>query len=116
MTDIVTIVKQLGQLSRDLDDEVDRLCELEEMAVDAEADYKKAFAQAFKTAAGAVEDRKQTATIETDDLYRISGKAAAAVRRQKESLKALHARIEVGRSIQSTARSEIALVKAGVGA
>jgi hypothetical protein len=115
VTDIITIVKQLGQLSRDLDDAVDLLCALEEIAVDAEADHKKAFALAFKAASGPVEDRKQTATIETDDLFRISGKAAAAVRRQKESLKALHARIEVGRTIQSTARAEIALANAGAG-
>ena len=115
MTDLVTIVKQLRQLSLDLDDAVDRLCELEEIAVDAEADYKKRSAEAFKAASGTVEDRKQEAVIVADELYRISGKAAAAVRRQKESLKALHARIDVGRTIQSTARSEIALINAGVG-
>lgn len=115
MTDILTIVKQLGQLSRDLDDAVDRLCELEELSVDIEADHKLAFAKAFKVATGPVEDRKQSAVIETDKEYRLAGKAAAGVRKQKEHLKALHARIEVGRSLQSTARSEIALVNAGVG-
>lgn len=114
MTDIITIVKQLTQLSRDLDEAVDRLCELEELAVDCEADYKKAFAEAFLNGAGAVEHRKQWAVIQTDDLYRISGKAQAAVRRQVQHLRALHARIEVGRGLQSTARSEIALVNAGV--
>lgn len=115
VTDILTIVKQLGQLSRDLDDAVERLGEIEEIAVDLEADYKLAFAQAFKEAVGAVEDRKQTAVIETDAAYRLAGKAAAGVRKQKEHVKALHARIEVGRSMQSTARAEIALVNAGVG-
>lgn len=115
VTDIVTIVKQLGQLSRDLDDAVDHLGVLEEMAVDLEADHKLAFAKAFKEAVGPVEDRKQAATIATDEAFRLAGKAAAGVRKQKEHLRALHARIEVGRSMQSTARAEIALVNAGVG-
>lgn len=114
MSDIVTIVKQLGHLSRDLDDAVKKMGELEDVAVDAEGDYKVAFSRAFREAAGPVEDRKQIATAETDQLWRIYGKAAAAVRLQKEHIKALHARIDVGRTLQSTARAEIALVNAGV--
>lgn len=116
MTDIVTIVKQLGQLSRELDDAVKRLGELEEIAVDAEGDYKVAFSRTFREAAGSVEDRKQIATDATDSLWRVYGKAAAAVRLQKEVIKALHARIDVGRTLQSTARAELALVQAGGGA
>ncbi|MEO3856113.1 hypothetical protein [Acrocarpospora sp. B8E8] len=114
MADIQTIVNQLGKLSVDLDNAVDLLCEIEEIAVDAEADYKKAFAEAFEGGIGPVESRKQQAVIKCDKLYRISGKAQAAVRKQVQHLRALHARIEVGRTIQSTARAEIALTNAGV--
>lgn len=109
MTDIITVVKQLGQLSRDLDEAVRRLGELEEIAVDAEGDFKVAFSKAFRAAEGSVEDRKQIATAQTDTEWRVYGKAAAAVRLQKEQVKALHARIDVGRTIQSTARAEMAL-------
>jgi hypothetical protein len=114
VTDIVTVVKQLGQLSRDLDEAVTKLGELEEIAVDAEGDYKVAFSHAFRDAAGSVEDRKQVAAAQTDMQWRVYGKAAAAVRLQKEHVKALHARIDVGRTIQSTVRAEIALAGAGV--
>jgi hypothetical protein len=113
VTDLVTIVKQLGQLSRDLDEAVKRMGELEELAVDAEADYKVAFSREFRDAVGSVEDRKQIATANTLDRFRVHGKAAAAVHLQKEHIKALHARIDVGRTIQSTARAEMALVGGG---
>lgn len=106
---MLTIIKQLGQLSRDLDDGVNKMADLEFIAVEAEGDFKVAFAHAFKDAVGSIEDRKQLALIETDQLWRIHGKAAAAVRLQKEHLRALHARIDVGRTIQSTARAEMQL-------
>lgn len=106
MTEMLTIIKQLGQLSRDLDDGVNKMADLEFIAVEAEGDFKVAFAHAFKDAVGSIEDRKQLALIATDQLWRIHGKASAAVRLQKEHL---HARIDVGRTIQSTARAEMQL-------
>ncbi|MFE3452442.1 hypothetical protein ACFXJ8_26310 [Nonomuraea sp. NPDC059194] len=109
MSDLLTVVKQLGQLSRDLDESVKKLAELEEPAVDAEADYKVAFAKVYGSAPGSVEDRKQLSTIETSDLFRVHGKASAAVRLQRDHIRALHARIDVGRTIQSTARAEMQL-------
>ncbi|MER6942542.1 hypothetical protein ABT294_00840 [Nonomuraea sp. NPDC000554] len=109
MTEMLTIVKQLGQLSRDLDDAVKELGRVEEVAVDAEAEFKVAFSKVFRSAPGSVEDRKQIATEETVELWRVWGKAAALVRLQKEHVKALHARIDVGRTIQSTARAEMQL-------
>lgn len=109
MSEMLTIVKQLGQLSRDLDDAVTKMADLEFIAVEAEGDFKVAFAHAFRDATGSIEDRKQVALIATDQLWRIYGKAAAAVRLQKEHLRALHARIDVGRTIQSTARAEMQL-------
>ncbi|WP_433520069.1 hypothetical protein ACQP2T_63755 (plasmid) [Nonomuraea sp. CA-143628] len=109
MSEMLTIVKQLGHLSRDLDEAVNKLADLEFIAVEAEGDFKVAFAGCFREAVGSVEDRKQIAITQTDTLWRTFGKAAAAVRLQKEHIKALHARIDVGRTIQSTARAEMQL-------
>ncbi|RSN12860.1 hypothetical protein DMB42_11830 [Nonomuraea sp. WAC 01424] len=107
MSEMLTIVKQLGQLSRDLDDAVNKLADLEFLAIEAEGEFKVAFAKAFREATGSVEDRKQVAVMQTDPLWRTHEKGAAAVRLQKEHIKALHARIDVGRTIQSTARAEM---------
>jgi hypothetical protein len=110
-----TIAHQLGELGRELDQAVRSLAELEESAVDDEGNFKVAFARAFREGTGSVEDRKQQAIEECDQLWRIWGKAAAAVRMQKEHVKALHARIDVGRTLASTVRAELSLVHAGVG-
>jgi hypothetical protein len=96
-----TVIRQLGQLGRDLDTEVGRYGQLEETAVEAEGDYRRAYAQEYQAAEGTLEDRKQAAINATDELWRTWGMAIAAVRRQRESLRALHARIDIGRTMAS---------------
>lgn len=112
-TELRTIVDQLARLAVDLDKAVERLAELEVRAIDAERDYKVAFAREFREAAGSVEDRRQAATEKTADLWRTCGLAASAVRLQKEHIKALHARLDVGRTLSANARAEAGL--AGMG-
>ena len=103
------IVRQLGQLGRDMTTEIDRLAEYESLAVDAEGEFRKAYAQAFAGADGTLEDRKQQAILATGKQWREWGLAAAVVRRQRESLKALHARIDIGRTMASREKALAAL-------
>lgn len=108
------IAEQIVRLGLDLDIAVDRLCELEEMSVDAEGEYRTTFAKTFLAGVRSIEDRKQQAVLDADDCFRTWGKAKAAVLRQKEHVKALHARIEVGRTLASNVRAEISLGRIGV--
>ena len=103
------VIRQLGTLGRDLEIEIAKLAELEEIAVEAEGDYRKQFAISYRNATGTLEDRKQWATFDNDALWRTWGKAAAAVRRQRESLKALYARIDIGRTMASREKALAAL-------
>ena len=103
------VIRQLGQLGRDLETEITLLAELEEIAVEAEGDYRRDFAISYRNATGTMEDRKQWATFETEVLWRTWGKASAAVRRQRESLKALYARIDIGRTMASREKALAAL-------
>lgn len=103
------VIQQLAQLGRDLEGAIRALGELEELAVDAEGDYKSAFSREFRDALGSIEDRKQAAQAQTDALWRTWGKAAAAVRMQRESLKALHARIDIGRTMASRDKALVSL-------
>lgn len=114
--DAIVIARQLGELGVELDKAVRSLAELEDVAVDAEGDFKVANSKAFRGCTGSIEDRKQQAFEETAELWRVWGKAAAAVRIQKEHVKALHARIDVGRTLASTVRAELSLVQSGVSA
>lgn len=108
------IETQLSQLGVELDRAVTQLCELEETSVDVEADYKATYGKAFLSGSGSIEDRKQQAVLASDDLLRMSGKAKAAVQRQKEHIKALHARIDVGRTLASNVRTEASLTRTGL--
>lgn len=113
MTDINTVVRQLGDLARELDTAVAKLAELDEIRIDAEADFKAAEAQAFRAAEGSMELRKREALLACDELWRTWGKAESAVNVQKAHIRALHARVDVGRTIQSSIRAEIALAGNG---
>lgn len=112
--DAIIIARQLGELGVELDKAVKELARLEDIAVDAEGDFKVANSKAFRGCKGSVEDRKQQAFEETAELWRVWGKAAAAVRIQKEHVRALHARIDVGRTLASNIRAEISLAQSGV--
>lgn len=103
------IIRQLGQLGRDLDTEIGRLAEYEAMAVEAEGEFRRAYAEAFKDATGTLEDRKQQAILATAKEWREWGLAAAVVRRQRESIKALHARVDIGRTMASREKALAAL-------
>lgn len=103
------IVKQLGQLGLDLSAEIGRLGDYESAAVEAEGEFRKAYAEAYRDASGTLEDRKQQAILKTAKPWREWGLAAAVVRRQRESLKALHARIDIGRTMASREKALAAL-------
>ena len=103
------VIQQLAQLGRDLDAAIKRLGALEEVAVDTEGEYRVSFSRIFRNAQGSVEDRKQAAIAETDQEWRLWGKAVAAVRLQRESLKALHARIDIGRTMASRDKALVSL-------
>ncbi|MEE2040136.1 hypothetical protein Q8791_23235 [Nocardiopsis sp. CT-R113] len=106
-------VTHLADLSRELDQAVMDLGRYEDMAVEAEADYKLAHSHAMKDAAGPMDLRKAEATIQCDELFRTCGKAAALVTMQRAHIKALHTRIDVGRTLQATARAEVNLTGLG---
>lgn len=110
----IEIARQLSTLGRDIDEAVKQLGDFELAAVDAEGDFRAKFAKAFRSAPGSVEDRKQAAIEECDVEWRTWGIAAAVVRRQREHLKALHARIDVGRTLASNVRAEVSLARSGV--
>ena len=108
------IAQQLGQLGVDLDQAVKKLGELETTAIDAEATYKAKFSRMFREGVGSVEDRKQQAVAECEQEWRNWSLAASAVHIQKEHIKALHARIDVGRTLASTARAAASLAGSGI--
>jgi hypothetical protein len=113
MSAIQTVVNQLADLSRELDKAVAKLGELDATRIAAEGDYKIAYSRAFRNASGPVEDRKQQATEACDALWRTWSLAESTVYVHKAHLRALHARVDVGRSIFSAHKTEVGLAQMG---
>ena len=107
--DGTVVIDQLAQLGRDLIEEVNRYGDLELLAVETEGDFRAQFAKVYKDALGNMEERKQAAVAATDAEWRTWGKALAAVKRQRESLKALHARVDIGRTMASRDKALVSL-------
>lgn len=110
MSELAQTFVSLAEISRELAPAVNELRRLDEMRVHSEGDFKSAFARAFKDASGSVEDRKQQAWLEADGLWRTWSLAESAVKMQQAHIKALHTRVDVGRSIFSAQRAEMAFV------
>lgn len=102
---MTTVLDQLQNISRDLDNAITELTELEYAAAKAESVYRVAKAKAFMRSEGAVQAREHQAVIATEVELIERDKTAAMVRVQREAIKALHARIDVGRTLVATQRT-----------
>ena len=118
------LAKQLGDLGRQLDDETKELARLDILATaagikatNAKAAYEDQLARAFLAADGAVDIRKATARL-CCTSYRVDVQAAAAdweraktdVSNQQAMVRALNARIDIGRSLLSREKSLAAVL------
>lgn len=102
---MTTVLDQLQTISRDLDAAIRDLSRLEQEAAEAESAYRVAKAKAYMQAGGAVQAREAQAVIATEIQLITRDKTAALVRIQREHIRALHARIDVGRTIVATERT-----------
>lgn len=110
------IAANLIQLSYELDELVGEYRALGEGAAEAKRDAEMAYAKAYMSAGGTVEERKQTAIEATADERYIADLAERKVAGCREAIRAIHARIEVGRTLSATTRDELKLAGSGVAA
>lgn len=108
------IAQNLIKLSRDLDETIERFRDVEQAAAEAKRDAEAAYARAYLTSEGPVEERKQKAIEATADHRFAADITDREVAACKEAIKALHARIEVGRTLASNVRAEVSLAKTGI--
>lgn len=102
---MTTILDHLQSISRDLDKAIEDLRDMELAAAEAESAYRVAKAVAFMKAEGPVQAREHQAVISTQLDLISRDKTAAMVRIQREFIRALHSRIDVGRTIIATERA-----------
>lgn len=107
------IAQNLIDPSRALDETVAEFRGLGETAAAAKRDAELAYASAYLTSEGPVEERKQRAIEQTSDARFNADVADRRVAGCREAIRALHARIEVGRTLSATTRDEMKLAGAG---
>ena len=104
------VAAHLAQLARDLDDLVHRIADAERDAVNKREDYTLAHSRAFLSAEGPMDIRKHEAIQRTHDVRLAAEAAEAIVRGLRRQIDSCKVRIDVGRSVGTALRSELALV------
>ena len=121
--DANTLLSQLAALGRELDEQVDELGRLDLIATGNGCEYSRlredtedVFAEAFLNAEGGVEARKMSARLKSVPARLLAQDAnkewefsKSRVRTQQEMIRALHRRIEIGRSLLSTEKTRMDL-------
>lgn len=101
-----TILNQLATLSRDLDNAIRDLARLSDMAAEAEGRYRSAKAKALLASKGKTAgERDAAAALACENELLEREKTKALVEVQRAHIKALHTRIDVGRTIAATDRA-----------
>ncbi|MFI6296777.1 hypothetical protein ACIBEJ_34670 [Nonomuraea sp. NPDC050790] len=101
------IAQGLIDLTRDLDALVKEFKSLGANAAKAKRSAETAYARAYMESEGPVEERKQSALLKASDERFQADLAEREVAGCKEALRAIHARIEVGRTLSATTRDEL---------
>lgn len=107
------LLDQLATLARDLDTATRLLSRFEEEAAEAEAAYRVSFARAYMRASGKSEGdtratagtREHQATIECEDQLLRRLRASAVRDAQREHIRTLRVRIDIGRTLAATDRA-----------
>ena len=104
--DTVTIVKELSAIGRELDRLSREAAAQDEKAVRARGRYRRAYAEAFTTGAGSIEDRKQAATLKCEDILLEAELADQVLRGIRDRVRILRDRLEIGRSVNAAMRTQ----------
>jgi hypothetical protein len=102
---MTTILDHLQTISRDLDTAIEDLKTMELAAAKAESTYRVEKAKAFMSSEGTERAREHQAVIATKVQLIERDSTAAMARVQLQRVKALHARIDVGRTLASAEKT-----------
>lgn len=103
------IAQNLINLGRELNALVSEFKDLELAAADAKREAEVAYSRAYMASEGPVEERKQTAIGQTSNERYLADLAERQVAACKEAIRAVHIRIDIGRTLSATTRDEIKL-------
>lgn len=100
------VVQTLSRIGKDIDDATEDLAKADHKVMMARRDFERSYAQTFLNTEGAMEIRKYTARLATDDLNFVLECAEQEQRAIMGKIRALRDRLEIGRSISAIMRME----------
>ncbi len=100
------VIATLSQIGKDIDEATKDIANLDEAVVHARRAYETEYARTFLTTDGAMEVRKYTARLATDELSFTLELAEQKHRAAVAQIRALRDRLEIGRSISPLVRLE----------
>jgi len=100
------VISTLSQIGKDIDEATEDLAEADEAVVSARRAYERNYARTFLETEGAMEVRKYSARLATDDEAYSLELAEQKHRAVVAHIRALRDRLEVGRSISALVRLE----------
>lgn len=106
---VMGVMDHLRDLSIQLDSLVRDIGQEDQIATVQREEYLRAYAKAWRAAVGSVEARKQIAISLTEEHRMAAEIADCNVRDLRRKIDALKLRIEVGRSLGSAIKAEVAL-------
>jgi len=106
--------ENLAHLSRELVALLQDYRDANVARVKAEQTYKVAYATAYLSAEGSIEERKQRAVLVTADAARDAELAAVVFDNTRAAMRVLGQRLDAGRTIASTIRAEAIATGVGV--
>lgn len=107
------IARWLAELTRQLDAKVQEYANLSDEASAARRDAEVAFARAFLQGEGAMDARRQQAMLAAADKRFGADLAERKVSSCKEAIRALHLKIDVGRTASANVRAELTALGGG---
>ena len=100
------VVSTLSRIGKDIDDATEDLAEADAKVVLARRNFERNYARVFLSTEGAMEIRKYTARLATDDENFALECAEQEQRAIVSKIRALRDRLEIGRSISAIMRME----------
>lgn len=100
------IITTLSQIGKDIDEATDDLAESDQAVVQARRVFERTYAKVFLETEGAMEIRKYTAKLATDEEQFALELAEQKHRAVVSHIRALRDRLEIGRSISPLVRLE----------
>lgn len=107
------IVLELSRIGRELDALSHRITELDAAAVEAWRAHRVAYAEAYLSAEGTAETRRQVAVLAAEDERFAAETADQGHRAARERIRVLRDRLEIGRSLNAARRAEFAAEATG---